>query len=240
MKKKFDSFKYIKKIKRKKNNLINRDLFLRLDKNEMTSSLSNFFLNKIRKKINTHTLTTYPEINKIYKLIAKKNKINEKSIIITAGSDIAIKNCFELFVKKGSNIITTQPTYGMVDVYSKLFQARQIKISFDKNLELKTNHLISKINRKISLIIIANPNSPTGKVIKKNEIIKILNIAKKNNVYVLIDECYFDYSGETCLKLINKYNNLIISRSFSKSGLAGCRIGYLVSSPKVSALLYKF
>ncbi len=240
MRKKFDFFKNLKKIKRKKNNLINRDLSLRLDKNEMTSSLTNFFLSKIKKKIDTHTLTTYPEVNKIYKLIAKKNGVDEKSIVVTAGSDIAIKNCFELFVEKNSQVISAQPTYGMVNVYSKLFQAKQVKISFDKNLELKTDNLIKKISEKISLIIIANPNSPTGKIIRKDQIMKILNIAKKNNVYVLIDECYFDYSGETCLNLIKKYKNLIVSRSFSKSGLAGCRIGYLISNTKISQLLYKF
>ena len=240
MRKKFDFFKNLKKIKRKKNDLINRDLSLRLDKNEMTSSLTNFFLSKIKKKIDTHTLTTYPEVNKIYKLIAKKNGVDEKSIVVTAGSDIAIKNCFELFVEKNSQVISAQPTYGMVNVYSKLFQAKQVKISFDKNLELKTDNLIKKISKKISLIIIANPNSPTGKIIRKDQIMKILNIAKKNNVYVLIDECYFDYSGETCLNLIKKYKNLIVSRSFSKSGLAGCRIGYLISNTKISQLLYKF
>ena len=240
MRGKYNFFKILKKINRKKNNLINRDKYLRLDKNEMTSSLSNYFLNQIKKNIDSHTLTTYPEVKKIYALIAEKNNVNEKSIIVTAGSDIAIKNCFELFVKKNSYIITAFPTYGMVDVYSKLFQAKQIKISFDKNLELKTNYLIKKINKKISLIIIANTNSPTGKIVRKSEIIKILNITKKKNIYVLIDECYFDYSKQTYANLTKKYQNLIISRSFSKSGLAGCRIGYLISNIKTSQLLYKF
>ena len=240
MSQKFVQFKKLNKIERKKNYLLQRDNHLRLDKNEMISQFSSNFIKLIKKKINSNTLTTYPEVDKIYKLISKKYKIKENSIIVTAGSDLAIKNCFELLVRKNDHIITLSPTYGMVNVYSKLFEARQTKIGFDKNLNLEVDKLLNAIKKSTVLIIIANPNSPTGKAIHEKQIIKILNLAKKNNTFVLIDECYFDYSKFSSVGLINKYNNLIISRSFSKSGLAGCRIGYLVSNVKIASLLYKY
>ncbi len=240
MPQKFVQFKNLSKIMRKKNNLLDRDSYLRLDKNEMISQFPKNFIKLIKKKINSNTLTTYPEVKKIYKLISKKYKVNENSIVVTAGSDLAIKNCFELLVRKNDHIITLSPTYGMVNVYSKLFEAKQTKIGFDSDLNLELDKLLNSIKKSTVLIIIANPNSPTGKSIEEKQIIKILNLAKKNNTYVLIDECYFDYSKFSSINLLNKFNNLIISRSFSKSGLAGCRIGYLISNTKIASLLYKF
>ena len=240
MYKKFNHFKKLNKIVRKKNVSQERENYLRLDKNEMVSKFSKNFIKLIKNKINSNTLTTYPEVRSIYRLISKKNKVKENSIVVTAGSDLAIKNCFELLVRKNDHVITLSPTYGMVNVYSKLFEARQTKIGFDDELNLELDKLLNSIKKSTVLIILANPNSPTGKAISKEQIIKILKLAKKNNTYVLIDECYFDYNKFSSVKLINKYDNLIISRSFSKSGLAGCRIGYLISNVRIASLLYKF
>ena len=78
-------------------------------------------------------MITYPNLKNLYNLISKKNKVRKENIIITAGSDIAIKNCFELLVQKNDEVITIHPTYGMVDVYAKLFEAKQKKIFYKKN-----------------------------------------------------------------------------------------------------------
>ena len=185
-------------------------------------------------------ITAYPESEKLYQKIANKNKVKKEMVVITAGSDLAIKNCFELFVSPKDEVVTIDPTYGMVDVYSKLFKAKQIKIKYDKNMLIKTDQICKKINKKTKLVIVANPNSPTGTVMSEKNIKKILNKAKKNNSHVLVDECYYGYYKKSVIGLLSKYNNLIISRSFSKCGLAGCRIGYLISSKKIASLLYKF
>jgi len=159
MSQKFVQFKKLSKIVRKKNNLLDRNNYLRLDKNEMISLFSKNFINQIKKKINSNTLTTYPEVKNIYKLISKKYKVKENSIVVTAGSDLAIKNCFELLVRKNDHIITLSPTYGMVNVYSKLFDAKQTKIGFDKDLNLELDKLLNSIKKSTVLIIIANPNT---------------------------------------------------------------------------------
>ena len=238
--KKFNYFKNIKKISRKEKSNINRIKYIRLDKNERIIKFENFFLNKIKKKLSSHHLHTYPSLNNIYKIIAKKEKLNTKNLILTNGSDIAIKRCFELFGRKKSEIITLNPTYGMVDVYCKLFEVRQKKVDCDKNLIFDGYKILNKINKKTSLIIIANPNSPTGKIIPMETIELILDKAKKNNSYVLLDECYYDYSNFTTIGLIKEYKNLIVCRSFSKVGLAGCRVGFLATNSVTRDILYKF
>jgi histidinol-phosphate aminotransferase len=129
----------------------------------------------------------------------------------------------------------------MVDVYAKLFGANQVKINFNKKLELDINKLIGKIDYKTKLIIIANPNSPTGTVIKNKQIVNILKKAKQFNCYVLIDEAYYGFYNFTVLSYLKKFSNLIISRTFSKAyGLAGCRVGFIIANKDIARRLYKF
>jgi len=237
---KFKKFKSLKNIERKRNPLYSRLKKIRLEKNERVSDYSSDFLKKIKLNLKSEHISAYPEVEEIYKLLAKKLSVSSDMIVLTAGSDIAIKNCFELLISPGDEVITLNPTYGMVDVYSKLFQAKQIKINYDKNLVLDKTKLFKSINNKTNLVILANPNSPTGTIIGEKLILKIIKLCKKYNSYVLIDECYFGYYSKSMINHIKNYNNLIVSRSFSKIGLAGCRIGYLVASKKTSKMLYKF
>ena len=176
---KFKKFKNISAIQRKRNPINTRLNKIRLEKNERISVFETSFLQKIKKNLRSEHLTAYPEIENLYQKIATKNKVKKEMIVITAGSDLAIKNCFELFISPNDQVISINPTYGMVDVYAKLFRAKQIKINYNKNLELNVNELFKKINKKTSLVIIANPNSPTGTIIDKKNIVKILKIAKK-------------------------------------------------------------
>ena len=238
--KKFSHFSHIEKIGRKNHDLKSREKFYRLDKNEMISDFERSFLKKVKRKINSFHINAYPDIGDVYKKLAKNLKVSSDNIILTSGSDLAIKNCFELFVRKKNEVITINPTYGMVNVYSKLFQAKQIKINYEKDLSINASKILKKINHKTSLIVIANPNSPIGSVIDHKNITKILSKAKENNCYVLIDECYYHYYGKTCINLIRRFSNLIVSRSFSKIGLAGCRIGFLVTNKPLRRKLYKF
>ena len=95
--------------------------------------------------------------------------------------------CFEYFcTNKKKRIITLEPTFGMVEVYSKLFNLKQIKINYNKKFNLNFEKLYKQINKTISLIVLANPNSPTGTIIEKNLIINILKKSKRLNIPVLI------------------------------------------------------
>ena len=106
MRKKYQQFKNIDQVVRKKNYFLDRKKYLRLDKNEMISEIDLKFLKLIRKNLNSNHLTTYPEIENLYFLLSKKFKLSRDMFVITAGSDLAIKNCFELLVRKCSNFLT--------------------------------------------------------------------------------------------------------------------------------------
>ena len=238
-KNKFKNFKIIDRIKRFRGIFPTRLNKIRLDANERISEFDNKFFNKLIKKIKSQHFTAYPEIEEIYDLLAKFNKIKRDNIMITAGSDIGIRHCFELFAQPKSKIITLSPTFGMYDVYSKIFDTHQVKIGYDKNLKLDLNKLIKSINSKTSLILLANPNSPTGTIISDNCILKILKKAKLNKSFVVIDEAYFGFYKKSSIKFLKNFNNLIILRTFSKAiGMAGIRTGYIISSKQNIKRLY--
>lgn len=204
---------------------------IRLDKNERYDHHQFKFFNKLKSNFSNEIITAYPEFYNAYKLLSKKLKVNKENLLFTAGSDQALRNTFELFYKKNKNVITITPTFAMVDIYCKIFNTKQIKIGYDNKLRIDLKKLFKSINYKTCLIVIANPNSPTGTIIDEKNIEKILQKANKFGAKVLIDEAYYEFSNYNCLNKIKKYNNLIVIRTFSKIfGIAGLRCGYVVSN----------
>tara|TARA_A100001015_G_C14983639_1_gene710574 strand:+ start:170 stop:1225 length:1056 start_codon:yes stop_codon:yes gene_type:complete len=232
---------WLKKVTRLEPALIDRSKYLRLDKNERVINFEKKFLNFLKKKLNSYFISAYPETTKIKRLISKKIGVNHKNIFISAGSDMSLKTCFELYTKNYDRVIVLDPTFGMVNVYCGIYNLRQIKINYDKNLTLNYKKLFNNISKKVSLIILANPNSPTGTIIDRTIMLEILKRTKKLKIPIVIDEAYAGFYKASYIKYINKFKNLIIIRTFSKSfGLAGLRAGYAVGSAQNIKLMNKF
>ena len=138
---------YLKKIFRLRGSGKSRENYLRLEKNERVVNFEKYFIKHLKNKISSYHLTSYPELEKVYLNLAKYLGVSKSNIVLTGGADLGIKNCFEVFIKPRDKVITITPTFAMIDVYSKLFQAKQIKFSYDKNLKLD----ISKIKKKLTL-----------------------------------------------------------------------------------------
>lgn len=227
-------------IRQKNDDKLRRNNFLRLDKNERNFKFNSKYLNKFKKVISSSLIQSYPEnLSNLKKIIAKKEKINEKFISITPGADGALKYIFEIFKNnKRKNISSLFPTYAMLDVYTKIFQFKLKKVfrSVDETPFIK-----DLINNTTDLVYIANPNMPDGQIIEKREILYLLKQIKRKKIFLILDETYVDFSKHESLKhLVKKNNNLIIIKSFSKSlGLAGLRLGYILASPSVLNLIEK-
>lgn len=233
--------KWIDAVERIRGGIETRFDKVRLDKNERLTPFSDKFWSDLITKIRQEHILAYPQVEPLYLKLANFVGVTTENLIITAGSDFAIKVAFELFVNHGDEVIFLDPTFAMVDVYCGLYNAKKIKISYDSNLNLNIDKLIESINEKVSLIIIANPNSPTGTYINNDNLKIILERAKSFSIPVLIDEAYYGFCSYTAMDLLKSYDNLIITRTFSKTaGLAGLRIGYIVAAPDIARLLYKF
>ena len=213
---------------------------LRLDKNERVTPFRESVLSNIISSLQHEHLTAYPETEPLYLALADFLSVHKEELVITAGSDAGIRNCFEAFTEIGDQVITLTPTFAMVDIYAQLFATKQIRIGYNKDLSLQTDHLLNSITSQTSLIVLANPNSPTGTIIDLNVLQLIIEKALQNSAVVLIDEAYHEFCNKTTLPLVMDYENLVIARTFSKAyGLAGCRVGYLIAQQQLSNRLYR-
>jgi histidinol-phosphate aminotransferase len=233
-------YKNLKKIYRSKPVSKSRYGLLRLDKNERNNKLDKFFINKLKSSITSEHLTSYPELNTLYANLSSHHKIEKASFLITQGIDGGLKTCIEYFSQKNKNIIILKPTFAMTKIYCKIYQCNLKEIGYDSSLNLQFDSLYKNISKKVSLIIISNPNSPTGTIVSKRNLERIIKKANKYNVKVIIDEAYYGFYNFSVINYLKKFKNLIILRTFSKAyGLAGLRIGYIISNSKIINVIGK-
>ena len=208
-----------------------REDFLRLDFNENTLGCSPKVMEAL-KKINSNSLATYPEYNELRKKLAEYCNVNTDEILPTNATDEAIKTVIETYAEKGKDeVIIPTPTFAMFKFYAQLNEAVLKEVLYNDDLSFPTNKVLDSINKKTKIVILVNPNNPTGTSIKDEDIIKIIEKAKKNYALVFIDEAYWQFYGKTSIPLIKKYDNLIVTQTFSKAfGLAGLRLGYIISN----------
>lgn len=208
----------------------NREGSLRLDFNENTIGCSPKVIKSL-KMMKRETFSMYPEYTKLRNDLARYCKVKSNQIIATNGTDEAIKIIIETYLEKRKNeIILPVPTYAMFKFYAQLNEAVIKEITYKEDLSFPTQHVLGAINKKTKIIVLVNPNNPTGTSISKIDIIKIIEKAIRYGSLVLMDETYLQFSGQTSISLIKRYDNLFITQTFSKAfGLAGLRLGYLIS-----------
>lgn len=186
---------------------------------------------KAKKAIsdNLDKLSIFPDplsIKELRRAISKDIKIPEKNIVLGAGSDGVFDILSKILIDKGEETIIPLPTFSMYEFVTRIAGGKPIFLQRDKNFDVPIKKLFSLISKKTKIIFLCSPNNPSANLIKKKDVEKIL---KKTKKYVLVDEAYIEYSkpGSSVLDLFGRYQNLIISRTFSKAyGLANLRIGY--------------
>ena len=212
---------------------------LRLDFNENTIGCSPKVLAVINN-INEEEVATYPEYVEFKAKLANFIRMKPEQLMVTNATDEAIMVIMQTYIEKGDEVIIPIPTFAMFKFYAQLFEAKIKEILYGANLNFPVNNVLAAITKKTKIVVLCNPNNPTGTLIEKKNIIKIIEKAQKNEALVLLDEAYYQYSGMECLDLIEEYDNLVIIRTFSKVyGLGGLRLGYAVSNPEIIKNLLK-
>ncbi len=216
-----------------------------LDKNENNDFFLKSIHESIKKKIKLSDITAYPDLTETYKNLSKFLKVSKNKIFLTAGSDLAIKSIFETFLSPGNKVLTTNPTYAMYSIYCKIFRVKNILLNYKYKesgpyLDIEKFILLIKKNRP-KLICIPNPDSPSGQVISKKNLERIIKIAEKNRALVLIDEAYYLFYKSSVINFIDQYKNLILIRSASKAmGIAGLRVGIMISNPDIISQVFMY
>jgi len=191
-------------------------------------------LNDLKKAINEN-LRLYPdptsfELRKeiLNVLLRDKDTLtNRNSIFIGNGSDEILDVIFKVFIDPGDEIVIFYPTYGLYKVLGSLYNAKITELQLNENFSIPDN----AFSVKGKLMFINSPNDPNGKSIG-NAI--ILKLCESFPGIVVVDEAYADFSSQTCLHLLKKAQNLIVSRSFSKGfSLASLRMGYALADAEI-------
>lgn len=172
----------------------------------------------------------YPDTNAdvLVSELAKRYNLDKSQIFVGVGSDDVISMAFMTFFNSDKPILFPDITYSFYDVWAEVHRIPYKRIPLDNNFRINSDDY--KIEN--GGIIFPNPNAPTG-VLESVEMIEDIIKANPDSI-VIIDEAYIDFGGESCLKLIDKYENLLVIQTFSKSrSMAGMRIGFAMGNSKL-------
>ncbi len=147
----------------------------------------------------------------------------EENIIAGAGSDELIDLLFRLFIEPGDVILDCEPTFAMYAFCARVAGGELRLIQRDELFEIDLQAVRDAIDDTTKIIFVSSPNNPTGNMVSQDQVRALLD----TGLVVVVDEAYYEFSGETAAGLIQEYDNLVVLRTMSKwAGLAGLRIGY--------------
>jgi histidinol-phosphate aminotransferase len=206
---------------------------IKLDANENPYGCSP----KVNQALATYTrFNIYPDAHQteLRRLLAEYSGVGAECIVAGGGSNQLLDLLIRLFVGPGDEVIDCVPTFDIYRFSTAICGGKLVEVPRDKDFSVDIKKVKTAITKKTRLVFLANPNSPTGNITPKKDILEILD----TGLPVVVDEAYYEFSGKTVAHLLAKYQNLMVFRTFSKwAGLAGLRVGYGMFPPKVAEYL---
>ena len=201
---------------------------VRLDLNESTMGCSPKVMETIRK-LSPQDISAYPEQATLKESIARYVGLLPENIALTNGADEGIRSIMNAYLEKGDEVVEPVPTFSVFELFAKVNDARVVQVPYNDDLSFPLEGLLSAISPNTKLVVIVNPNSPTGNSIGREDIIKVLDTAKDS--MVILDETYHHFAKMSHAALVKEHDNLMVLQTFSKAfGLAGLRTGYVISA----------
>ncbi|MBQ8840934.1 MAG: histidinol-phosphate transaminase [Clostridia bacterium] len=202
--------------------------YVKLNTNESPYPPSKEVYEAVMEESKKLHLYSDPECSALTEKIANRYGVSKDMVLVTNGSDEVLNFAFMAFCDSKRGIAFADITYGFYSVFADLngIPYKIIPLKDDFTIDLKDYYDLEEN------IVIANPNAPTGIALSRNE---IETLVKRNpERVVIIDEAYVDFGGESCVELVKKYDNLLVTMTFSKSrSMAGGRIGFGIGSPEL-------
>lgn len=185
---------------------------------------------KLLKEMKSEDFKKYPDptCSVLVEALSKEYGIPSEKIFVGVGSDDVLSMAFLTFFNSTKPILFPDITYSFYDVWANLYRIPFKQMKLREDFSINPEDYLNENGG----IVIANPNAPTGVELPLSDIERI--IAANKDVVVIVDEAYVDFGGTSALPLIDKYDNLLVVRTFSKSrSMAGMRIGYAFGSAKL-------
>ena len=204
--------------------------YIKLNTNESPFPPSPAVIEAATREAGRLQLYSDPECVKLRTKFAEIFGIAPEQAIMTNGSDEVLNFAFMAFADKNSPLAFADITYGFYPVFAQLNGIPYETIPLDSNFQIDPQDYI-EINKTI---VIANPNAPTGHYLPLSDIERI--VASNPDNVVIVDEAYVDFGAQSAVCLVDKYDNLLVTGTFSKSrSMAGARLGFGIANPKLIA-----
>ena len=214
--------------------------YLGLDRNERLGALPPEVLDEIRQELTGELLTSYPMLEDVYDELAADLGMSRSKLLLTPGSDAAVRAIHQCYLSPGDATVALSPSYAMYAVYAAMFGGRHVGVPFGPDLRVDPDALLDAIRPGVRLVLLAEPNQPTGTTLGVDVLRAVLDRATEIGALAVVDEAYFPFSGSTVLPWVADRPNLAVTRTFSKAwGLAGVRIGFVAGAEEVVRTLYK-
>lgn len=181
-----------------------------------------------RERISRLNLYPDPLALALRETIAKEYGLAAENVFVGNGSDEVLGFAFLAYADERHPVTIPEVSYGFYNVFSQLFRVEPIRVPLSKDFSIP----VEKFCGTGTMVVLANPNAPTALALPLASIERI--VASNLQHVVLVDEAYVDFGGESGLKLLSKYPNLLLVRTFSKSrSLAGGRLGYALGGEAI-------
>lgn len=210
----------------------NRKDYLRLDLNENPGGFSEDFIKKVLSEVTPNFISQYPETQEFTECLAKFLGVKDENICLVNGSSEGIRHTIEAFTSEGGKIVGVTPSYAMYEVYADMYGRKFERVPYNEDLTITADDIISHLDANVQLLILLNPNNPIGNAYSYEEFEKILEVAKKYEIRILVDEAYMYFYDKTFIDYVIKNDHILLTRTFSKLfSLGGLRLGYVIGQP---------
>ncbi|MBN1898478.1 MAG: histidinol-phosphate transaminase [Spirochaetes bacterium] len=216
---------------------------IKLASNENPFGVPSYVKKTIKKNIKN--VFRYPdkEYKELRRAIAGKIGLGPENIIPGNGTDEIIDLVYKYRIKPSSRVLLFDPSYSLYRIYNSIYSAETVSVKLD-NYQYNVDKILDHLSEDISLVVICNPNNPTGTYLNQADMVKLVENLNKDTM-LLMDEAYFHYATASdfpaSVQIFKKYRdkkNIFITRTFSKIyALAGLRVGYGLGNKDVIDLL---
>ena len=212
----------------------------KLDANENFMLPRNFVMSQLRELSNFLDTRLYPldQQSRLSEAIEEYTGAKHNRTVIGNSSDELLELISRIFLKRGTSAISISPTFSMYKVITQTLGRKFIEVPLGPDFELDVGDILNACEKSTHVCFICSPNNPTGNQFPLEQ---VESLAREFNGLLVVDEAYVEFAEHSLVERIGDLNNVIILRTFSKAfGLAGLRIGYAVTSPKITSILKRF
>lgn len=216
------------------------DWAVRLDANERPADLPPAVKARVIERLGNLPFNRYPEISaqSLKATIAAEFGLSATNVLIGNGSSELLEALCFAYGGAGRSIVYPSPSFSMYGIYARLADSQPVPVALNADYTLDADKMLAAAKQAAaSVILLCNPNNPTGTVMPPAQ---VEYVAANTRSLVVVDEAYHEFYGQTAVNLLGKYPHVAIARTFSKAyGLAAARVGYLLAGEAVAGTIGK-